>query len=282
MLPTHELSRAEAVKQPLDSRINSSFLAVLLLLFVAHILTLNAQTNLEAFSWFNELGASLPNWLLLCVTDFGDGITAGALILICLTYKPQWLYRVIVTTLLCALCVHFFKQYFDAPRPAAVLEVINIIGKARYEHAFPSGHTTTAFALAGVIWLLADKLWCKLSVLMLAVAVGLSRIAVGAHWPEDIAFGAILGWLLAYLACSAVPLSTLKLKTQYWIIFALSMIVLVSELKHLGKDPFSVILFNRYLIITVLISLTAYMCSKFQLSDKPSPKMHKLSHRREI
>ncbi|MPY25093.1 phosphatase PAP2 family protein [Shewanella sp. YLB-07] len=272
MLPTLELSRIVAVKQPLDSGINSSFLSVLLLLFVFHILTLNTQTNLETFNWFNELGASLPSWLLLSVTDLGDGITAGALILICLTYKPQWLYRVLVTTLLCALCVHFFKQYFDAPRPAAVLEVINIIGKARYEHAFPSGHTTTAFALAGIIWLLADKLWCKLSVLILAVAVGISRIAVGAHWPEDIAFGAILGWLLAYLACSAVPLSALKLKHQYWIIFALSMIVLVSELKNLGEDPFSVLLFNRYLIITALISLTVYMCSKFQLDDKPNPK----------
>ena len=50
------------------------------------------------------------------------------------------------------------------------------------------------------------------------------------------------------------------------------MIVLVSELKNLGKDPFSVLLFNRYLIITALISLTVYMCSKFQLSDKPSHK----------
>ncbi|BAJ00367.1 phosphatase PAP2 family protein [Shewanella violacea] len=268
MLPTHELNRVEASKQPHGSVINTSFLSVLLLLFIFHILTLNAQTNLDTFNWFNELGASLPSWLLLSVTDLGDGITAGALILICLTYKPQWLYRVIVTTLLCAICVHIFKQYFDAPRPAALLEVINIIGKARYEHAFPSGHTTTAFALAGVIWLLADKLWCKLSVLMLAVAVGLSRIAVGAHWPEDIAFGAILGWLLAYLACSAAPLSTLRLKYQYWIIFALSMIVLVSELKNLGKDPFSVLLLNRYLIITALISLTVYMCSKFQFKDK--------------
>ncbi|MBL4806428.1 MAG: phosphatase PAP2 family protein [Rhodobacteraceae bacterium] len=157
---------------------------------------------------------------------------------------------------------------FRCPRPAAVLEVINIIGKARYEHAFPSGHTTTAFALAGIIWLLADKLWCKLSVLILAVAVGLSRIAVGAHWPEDIAFGAILSWLLAYLACSAVPLSALRLKHQYWIIFALSMTVLMSELNNLGEDPFSVLLFNRYLIMT-LISLTIYMCCKFQLRDKP-------------
>lgn len=115
MLPDHEHCRIVTVKQPQNSGVNTSFLSVLLLLFFFHILTLNAQTNLETFSWFNELGASLPSGLLLSVTDLGDGITAGALILICLTYKSQWLYRVLVTTLLCALCVHFFKQYFDAP-----------------------------------------------------------------------------------------------------------------------------------------------------------------------
>jgi hypothetical protein len=36
---------------------------------------------------------------------------------------------------------------------------------------------------------------------VLAILAGLSRISVGAHWPEDILAGAALGLLIAYAGC---------------------------------------------------------------------------------
>jgi membrane-associated phospholipid phosphatase len=38
----------------------------------------------------------------------------------------------------------------------------------------------------------------RISVLVLAVLAGLSRISVGAHWPEDVLAGAALGLLIAF------------------------------------------------------------------------------------
>ena len=64
----------------------------------------------------------------------------------------------------------------------------------------PSGHTLTAFAVAGSIYFAIDAdrrkrfvwLWC------LAALVGLSRMALGAHWPGDVVVGACLGaWAAA-------------------------------------------------------------------------------------
>jgi hypothetical protein len=61
----------------------------------------------------------------------------------------------------------------------------------------PSGHTLTAFAVASSLYFALDVqrrgrfMWLWL----LAAAVGLSRIAVGAHWPGDVAVGACLGVL---------------------------------------------------------------------------------------
>ncbi len=63
--------------------------------------------------------------------------------------------------------------------------------------SFPSGHTTTAIALAFVIGFLWPRLfWVFLAI---GVAVGISRVPVGMHYPTDVFAGLIVGMLGAYL-----------------------------------------------------------------------------------
>jgi undecaprenyl-diphosphatase len=57
-------------------------------------------------------------------------------------------------------------------------------------HSFPSGHTNTAFALAIAVSMLIPR-W-RGGVLAIATAVGVSRIAVGAHFLTDVIGGAAL------------------------------------------------------------------------------------------
>lgn len=63
--------------------------------------------------------------------------------------------------------------------------------------SFPSGHTTTAIALAFTIGFLVPRLFPWL--LALGVIVGISRVPVGMHYPTDVFAGACLGMLGAYL-----------------------------------------------------------------------------------
>ena len=62
--------------------------------------------------------------------------------------------------------------------------------------SFPSGHATTAFALAAVIGFVSPR-WFYPG-LGLAAVVALSRVTEGVHYPSDVIAGAIVGLLGAY------------------------------------------------------------------------------------
>lgn len=59
--------------------------------------------------------------------------------------------------------------------------------------AFPSGHTTQAFAVASVISAHSDKVWVSVCAYTVAGLVGFSRIYHDAHWSSDVAAGAVIG-----------------------------------------------------------------------------------------
>ncbi len=68
------------------------------------------------------------------------------------------------------------------------------------DSAFPSDHATVLFALAWSLFF-TPSFWLKrlwLALLLLACAVGWSRIYLGAHYPLDIVGAAVLGLATAY------------------------------------------------------------------------------------
>jgi len=107
--------------------------------------------------------------------------------------------------LLSGAAVQVLKAVFERPRPAHVAghvlyslahpSFFDLTGKF---NSFPSGHTATAFAVASVLGARFRRLRAPLYVL--ASLIALSRIALGSHYPSDIAGGMILGlttgWLL--------------------------------------------------------------------------------------
>ena len=69
-----------------------------------------------------------------------------------------------------------------------------------FEWAFnsmPSGHAAATFAGLVMVGMLAPK-WKPLT-WTLAIIVGVSRVAYGAHWPTDVIFGAFIGMVAADL-----------------------------------------------------------------------------------
>jgi len=66
-------------------------------------------------------------------------------------------------------------------------------------NSFPSGHTSSSFAVASVVTNYYGKKW-GIPCFVFAGLVGVSRIEKGEHWPSDVVAGAALGYISARTA----------------------------------------------------------------------------------
>lgn len=158
-------------------------------------------SNLAAFEFFNHWGRLTGPAPWPYITILGDTAVAIALFLPLAMRRSEVLWALAISALLGTLFVHGLKPALSLPRPPAVLaaDAINVIGPAYRGNSFPSGHTTTIFLAAGLVWLHFRSIPLRTAAVAIALAVGLSRAVVGVHWPLDIAAGAAGGWTSAIL-----------------------------------------------------------------------------------
>ena len=76
-----------------------------------------------------------------------------------------------------------FKQYPD--------DVIQRTDAGKY--SFPSGHTSSAFAMATAVTLSTKKWYIAVPSYLYACGVGYSRMRLGVHFPSDILGGMVVG-----------------------------------------------------------------------------------------
>lgn len=165
------------------------------------LIGLLAHTDMPALMLgLQHLTAYLPDRFWASATLFGHGSVLLAFAVLAWKKRPDWIIAGACGGVVAALYSRLLKAWIGGPRPAALIpdDQLHIVGERLLNGAFPSGHTATAFLLAGVIFL-AGRVPLRIALLALAAATltGLSRIAVGAHWPVDVIAGAAGGWLSA-------------------------------------------------------------------------------------
>lgn len=102
------------------------------------------------------------------------------------TKRRSLAYRAAAAAILAWLMGKFIKDFFYVPRP---------FPKLIMDGSFPSIHTAAAFAISVYIFLHLRRL--GISLLILSLLIGLSRILEGAHFSIDILGGAVLGSAVA-------------------------------------------------------------------------------------
>ena len=91
------------------------------------------------------------------------------------------------------------KNLVERSRPFDVIQALTPLIAGPRDFSFPSGHTASSFAAAGVFF---RRLPRRLGVpaLILAALIGISRLYVGVHYPSDVLFGMLSGLLLSCAA----------------------------------------------------------------------------------
>ncbi|HEB55281.1 MAG TPA: phosphatase PAP2 family protein [Gammaproteobacteria bacterium] len=135
------------------------------------------------------------------VTLFGDAGMVLVLVLPFVGRRPDLIGSGVLAGILAAVVVNAAKEFFLIDRPPTVLAVeqFHQLGNRFGGTSFPSGHTAAIFVFAGIFALLPFPNRLRIAVLLLAALVGISRIAVGAHWPADVAAGMVVGWGAAFI-----------------------------------------------------------------------------------
>jgi membrane-associated phospholipid phosphatase len=177
------------------------------------------------FARLNGLAASVPDWIWQWLTVLGDERVAFALTLFFTRRYPRVFWTLVAAALVGIVFVHSLKPLISALRPPGVLDAdtFNLIGPAHRKVSFPSGHTVTATIFFSVWTYYVRSNWLRAVLTTVAVVAGLSRVAVGVHWPVDVAAGlaggAMASWLGTALArkeerwgaCRSVHLSLVLL-----------------------------------------------------------------------
>lgn len=134
------------------------------------------------------------------ITALGDhGIVILLLILFLFIYKPcrKLACLALIALIIEALLVNCsLKPLVMRARPCIVYPQYLRLLSCPTDFSFPSGHSGSTFAVAGILWFEKSRL--RYPVLIFAIVVALSRLVLFVHWPSDILVGIIIGLLTAY------------------------------------------------------------------------------------
>jgi membrane-associated phospholipid phosphatase len=161
-------------------------LAILgLLLIPVHLV------NARLFLLLNGQHSPLTDTFWLTVTTVGDGLYLGIVMGAFVVKNPRLTALGLMLIVLSGIAVHVLKASFPTPRPAEALGAIHVVGPLLRSGSFPSGHTASAISAALAVWYCHDSRVVGWLAMSGGVLIALSRIFVGAHFPQDAVGGAI-------------------------------------------------------------------------------------------
>ena len=176
---------------------------------VVGLVALLIWSKADLFWALNQLHSYPGDMLLRYFTHVGDGIFMLLMAVVAMGLGKRKLgIMMILAFLLSGLCVQVVKRLQQQPRPALYFQEQPQL-KGNYtihrpdqrtltgRNSFPSGHTTTAFAMFSLLAFATRSKWQQAAFFFAALLAGFSRIYLGHHFFSDVYAGALLGFTTA-------------------------------------------------------------------------------------
>ena len=176
--------------------------------------------------WFYDLNHYFGKYEATAfnLTQLGDASIFLSFLILLVIYAPKFWESLLSALLVSAVLCKFLKELFSIPRPAEILNKDSFIIVGRTLDGFsslPSGHTVTVFTILTVILfafmpkkIIYKGIWIFL-LLGFGYLIGLSRVAVGAHFPFDVFIGSVIGYCSGLLGI----IITRRYKIWNWFCF---------------------------------------------------------------
>lgn len=181
------------------------FVACIVLIIVAGLILL-FYSKADGFYLLNPYHTYFFDIIFIYLTYLGDGFIVVAIGLLLFVFKERFLALMVLSSYaISGIIAQILKYFILEARPAVFLKnttypyFIENVTLHNF-HAFPSGHTASAFALAGVLSFAAKNKNYSIFYLTGAVLVGYSRIYLAQHFMDDVLVGAIIG-ILSSVVC---------------------------------------------------------------------------------
>ena len=151
--------------------------------------------------WFELRRTPFLDDAMLEITSLGAGLVLVIIVLIASVFlwqtKHKWsTYLLLLATLGGKLLNTFLKIAYERPRPSVVESLTEV-----HSASFPSGHAMSSMVVYGSVAYLVGRLepgrylkyttWTIAAIIILAI--GISRMYLGVHYPSDVLGGFIAG-----------------------------------------------------------------------------------------
>jgi membrane-associated phospholipid phosphatase len=185
---------------------NSVYFICLSLFLLAAAYICVFYTKAEGFYLLNPFHNNAATSFFIYFTWLGDGLFCVLTGIALFFFNRRYLSVLVISSyLLSGLITQVLKYFIIEARPAVYLKdstykyFIDTVTLHNF-HAFPSGHTASAFALATVLAVALDNRPLSVLFLLTAILVGYSRIYLGQHFLIDVLFGSLIG-VISAIAC---------------------------------------------------------------------------------